>query len=90
MPSLGTLYVRNNIICVKFLDEIIEKVKYIPQKLLTTKKNVNLFMEVNQKSVENNNLLKSTLNKFQPDPSIETIKNLPDVSKKLVEIRPKT
>jgi hypothetical protein len=90
MPSLGTLFVKNNIICVKFLDEIIEQVKFIPQKLLTTKKHVNLFMEVNHKSVENNNMLKSTLNKFEPDPQMETIKNLPDVSKKLIEIRPKT
>jgi len=90
MPSLGQLIVRNNIMCVKFEDEIIEQVKFIPQKLLTTKKHVNLYMEVNLNSVENNNLMKSSKIKFEPDPSIETIKNLPDVSKKLVEIRPKT
>lgn len=90
MPSLGTLCVKNNIISVKFFDEIVDQVKFIPQKLLTTKKHVNLYMEVNQKSVENNIMIKSTLNKFQPDPSLDTIKNLPDVCKKLVEIRPKT
>ena len=90
MPSLGTLSVRNNIICVKFLDDIVDQIKFIPQKLLTTKKHVNLYMEVNHKSVENNNTMKSSLNKFQPDPSLETIKNLPEVSKRLVEIRPKT
>ncbi len=90
MPSLGTLCVKNNIICVKFLDDIVEQVKFIPQKLLTTKKHVNLYMEVNHKSVENNNMTKSSLNKFQPDPSSQTIKNLPEVSRRLVEIRPKT
>jgi hypothetical protein len=90
MPSLGTLYVKNNIISVKFFDDIVDQVKFIPQKLITTKKHVNLFMEVNHKSVENNNMLKTSLYKFQPEPSADTIKNLPEVSKRLVEIRPKT
>ena len=90
MPYLGQLIVKNNIICVKFDEDIIEQVKFIPQKLLTTKKHVNLYMEVNHSSVENNNLTKSSKIKFEPDPSIETIKNLPEVSKRLVEIRPKT
>ena len=81
---------KNNIICVKFTDEISDQIKFIPQKLLTTKKHVNLFMEVNHQSIENNNMVKTTKIKFEPDPQIETIKNLPDVSKKLIEIRPKT
>jgi len=82
--------VRNNICYVKFLDKLIEDVKLIPHKLLSTKKHVNLFMEVNQKSVENNSFIKTTLNKFQPDPSLETIKNYPEVATRLSEIRPKT
>ena len=90
MPTLGTLIIKNNIISVKFFDEIIEQIKFIPQKLLNTKKHVNLFMEINNKSVENNNIIKSTMYKFQPEPSMDTIKNLPDVSRKLIEIRPKT
>lgn len=90
MPSLGQLVVKNNIICVKFEEDIIEQVKFIPQKLLQTKKHVNLYMEVNHHSVENNNFMKASKIKYEPDPQIETIKNLPDVSKKLVEIRPKT
>lgn len=90
MPSLGTLYVKNNVIYVKFFDDIVEQVKFIPQKLLTTKKHINLYMEVNPKSIEINNMVKNSLNKFETDPSLETIKNLPEVSKRLVEIRPKT
>ena len=89
MPTLGQLILKNNIICVKFNDEISEQVKFIPQKLLTTKKHVNLFMEVNPQSIDNNNMVKNSKINYDVDPSIETIKNLPDVSKKLVEIRPK-
>ena len=90
MPSLGQLVLKNNILCVKFDEEIIEQIKYIPQKLLQTKKHVNLYMEVNHASVDNNNFLKSSKIKFEPDPQMETIKGLPDVSQKLVDIRPKT
>lgn len=75
--------------CVKFDENIIEQIKYIPQKLITTKKHVNLFMEINQTSIENNNLIKSSKIKYEPDPQIETIKGLPEVSKRLIEIRPK-
>lgn len=90
MPGLGQLILKNNIICVKFEEDIIEQIKYIPQKYLTTKKHVNLYMELNHQSIENNSLIKASKIKFEPDPSIETIKNLPDVSKKLNDIRPKT
>ena len=90
MPGLGQLQLKNNIICVKFDEYICEQIKFIPQKLLTTKKHVNLYMEVNNQAVENNIFVKNSKLRYEPDPSIETIKNLPDVSKKLVEIRPKT
>lgn len=90
MPCLGQLILKNNILCVKFEDDVCEQIKFIPQKYLTTKKHVNLYMEVNQNCVDTNNLMRSTKIKFEPDPSMETIKNLPDVSQKLVEIRPKT
>ena len=89
MPNLGKLMLKNNILCVKFYDEIFEDIKFVPQKLLTTKKHVNLFMELNQKSIEQNKLARSTKIKFEPDPTIETIKNLPDVCQKLMEIKPK-
>ena len=90
MPSLGQLILENNILYIKFEEDISEQIKYIPQKLLTTKKHVNLYMEVNHASVDNNNFMKSSKIRFEPDPSMDTIKNLPDVSQKLVEIRPKT
>jgi hypothetical protein len=90
MPGLGKLILKNNIICVKFNDDISENIKFIPQKLLTTKKHVNLFMEIDQQSIDINKLAKTRKIKFEPDPTIETIKNLPDVSKKLIEIKPKT
>ena len=90
MPSLGQLVLKNNILCVKFDEEIMEQIKFIPQKLLTTKKHVNLYMEVNHASVDNNNFMKTSKIKFEPDPQMETIKGLPDVSQKLVDIRPKT
>jgi hypothetical protein len=89
MPSLGQLLIKNNIICVKFDENIIEQIKFIPQKLITTKKHVNLYMEINQNSIDNNNFIKSSKIKYDPDPQIETIKNLPEVSKRLKEIRPK-
>jgi hypothetical protein len=90
MPGLGKLILKNNIICVKFNDDVSENIKLIPQKLLTTKKHVNLFMEIDPQSIEINKLAKLKKIIFEPDPSIETIKNLPDVSKKLLEIKPKT
>ena len=90
MPNLGKLIAKNNILCVKFNEEIFDGIKFIPQKLLTTKKHVNLFMDINQKSIEKNILARSTKIRFEPDPSIETIKNLPDVCQKLYEIKPKT
>jgi len=90
MSGLGKLILKNNIICVKFYDEVCENIKFIPQKLLTTKKHVNLFMDIDRKSIENNKLAKSTKIIYEPDPTIETIKNLPDVNKKLMEIKPKT
>jgi hypothetical protein len=46
-------------------------------------------MEINQNSIDNNNFIKSSKIKYDPDPQIETIKNLPEVSKRLKEIRPK-
>ena len=90
MPSLGQLVLKNNILCVKFDEEIIENIKFIPQKLLTTKKHVNLYMDINHASVDNNNFMRTSRIKFDSDPQTETIKGLPDVSQKLVDIRPNT
>lgn len=88
MPGLGNLVLKNNIIAVKFTEALCEKIKFIPQKLLHTKKHVNLYMEVDYKSVEKNNLARSQKIKYERDPTIETIREMPDVCKKLVEIRP--
>ena len=90
MPNLGKLMLKNNILCMKFNEEIFEDIKFVPQKLLQTKKHVHLFMEQNQKSIETNKLARSTKIRFEPDPTIETIKALPDVCQKLTEIKPKT
>lgn len=45
-------------------------------------------MEVDKRHVDKNNLVKSMKLKYDRDPSIETIKEMPDVSKKLKEIIP--
>ena len=46
MPYLGTLLIRGNILGVKFNENIINKSKNIPQTLLRTKKDMELYMEV--------------------------------------------
>lgn len=74
MPGLGVLQARNNILAVKFNENFAESMKSIPQKLKTTKKHVNLYMEVNQKDELNS----------------ESIKELPNVAKTLEKLRPKT
>ena len=46
MPNLGTLLIRGNILGVRFNDNIINKAKDIPEKLLRTKQDMELYMEV--------------------------------------------
>lgn len=40
------LLFKNNIIAVKFQNDLTDYVKLVPQKLIQTKKEVNLFMDV--------------------------------------------
>jgi hypothetical protein len=75
MPGLGVLMTRSNVIAVKFNDNLCEEVKNIPQKLITTKKHVQLYMDY-----EGNN---QGLN-------MQSLTNLPNVGKTLQKLRPKT
>ena len=45
---------RNNVLAVKFNQNFSEKVKSQPQKLLETKKNVNLYMNINSEEAMKN------------------------------------
>jgi len=75
MPGIGALLVKNNIIAVKFNDEFVDKIKLMPQKLINTKKDINLNMNV-------------TNNK---ENKIGVVKNhLPQLGKSLMTFRPKT
>jgi hypothetical protein len=42
MPYLGILTLKHNILAVKFIDEVVNSVKLIPNKLSLTKRHVNL------------------------------------------------
>jgi hypothetical protein len=46
MPSLGTLLLKNNILAVKFHDSLADNIKFNPNKLSMTKKNMNLTSEI--------------------------------------------
>jgi len=76
MPGLGILICRGNVIAVKFNGELNEYVKLIPQKLIQTKKEVNLFMDVTNKE------------KLGKKPISNVVPN--NLSKTLAELRPKT
>jgi len=74
MPGLGVLICRNNVIAVKFQNELIEHVKLVPQKLIQVKKEANLFMDVVSKEKLGNkpisnivpNNLSRTLDQLRP------------------------
>lgn len=74
VPGIGVLLVKGNIIAVKFNDDLLESVKHVTQKLIQTKKHVNLFMEVTEKAMNAN----------------KTLTELPNVGKTLRKLRPKT
>jgi hypothetical protein len=76
LPGLGVLLTKNNIICVKFHNELCDYVKLIPQKLIQTKKEAQLFMDV----VDNRNLGRKPLSDIVPN----------NLNKTLVNLRPKT
>ena len=76
MPGLGVLICRNNVIAVKFNSELDQYVKLIPQKLIQTKKEVNLFMDANNKE----KLGKKPISNILPN----------NLCKTLAELRPKT
>jgi hypothetical protein len=46
MPHLGIVMVKNNILCIRFNDEIVNIIRLNPNKLHITKKHVNLNSKV--------------------------------------------
>jgi hypothetical protein len=73
MPGIGALCIRNSLMAVKFEKELIDRTRFVPQKLINTKKHVNLFM-------------KSTDNFYGK--RLNSIKELPNVNEALKNIRP--
>ena len=51
MPTVGTLMLRNNVFGVKFNNELIESCKGVPQKLIQTKKDIQLYMQPDESKV---------------------------------------
>jgi len=76
MPGLGIMLCKNNVLAVKFNNELNDYVKLIPQKLIQVKKEANLFMEVTNKE----NYGKKPISNVVPN----------NLSKTLVNLRPKT
>lgn len=87
MPGLGILMLKSNIVAVKFNDDLIENIKLVPNKLSQTKKQVNLFMEANEKNNEN-------LNQTSKGGSGINLNlnnnNLPNLANSMQKLRPKT
>ena len=75
MPNLGTLLIRGNILGVRFNDNIINQAKNIPEKLLRTKKDMELYMEVgHNKNVHIKDIpnVERRLNTIRPKTSVIT------------------
>ncbi len=76
MPGLGVLICKGNVIAVKFQEELNNYVKLVPQKLIQTKKEVNLYMDVVSKE------------KLRGKPLSNIVPN--NLNRTLVNLRPKT
>ena len=76
MPGVGVLICRNNLIGLKFNDSFTDSVQFVPQKLINTKKDVNLAVEVNTKEGPKGNSvlpnLAKTLQTFRPKTNMAT------------------
>lgn len=70
------LLCRNNVIAMKFNNDLNDYVKLVPQRLIQTKKEVNLFMDVTNKE------------KLGKKPISDIVPN--NLSRTLVNLRPKT
>jgi len=84
MPGLGKLEIRNNILAVRFNQDLCLRISTIPHKLSTTKKFVNLFMEVNKK--QENPLTPANKNFKNTGNGFHSV----DITKSLQKLRPKT
>ena len=89
------MVLRNNVLAVKFNESFSEKVKSQPQKLMDTKKNVNLFMNVNLNGTGNGNFSNSHFNTEQgfyknTANAEQSGRGKINLAKSLTNIRPKT
>ena len=75
MPGIGTLILKGNILGVKFNEDIINSSKLVPQKLLRTKKDMELYMEYDEnKKVHIKDIpdVKQTMKSIRPKTSVNT------------------
>lgn len=83
MPGLGVMICRGNVLAIKFQNELNEYVKLVPQKLIQTKKEAHLFMDV----VDKNRMGKKPIKQIE-QPISNIIPN--NLNRTLVNLRPKT
>ena len=75
MPGIGTLILKGNILGVKFNEDIINSSKLVPQKLLRTKKDMELYMEYDEnKKVHIKDIpdVNKTMRSIRPKTSVNT------------------
>lgn len=92
LPGVGSLILRNKMLGVKFNQDLVEKVQNIPQKLMETKKHINLATTIldHDNSINPENKLSNLTSHSNNYQSFGGIRNLPNLSKSVASFRPQS